>query len=408
MSPNRLAALAAVVFCVVLGGCVVAYSDQPTTTPPPPVAPPPEPPPAPAPDPDVSMFYDQLEPYGDWIQDPSYGWVWAPSGVQPFWRPYTLGHWVMSDWGWTWVSDEPFGWATYHYGRWVRAPRYGWVWVPGTVWGPAWVAWRSGPGAVGWAPLPPQVGFRVGFGLDLGGVNLDVVIQPDWWCFVEPRYLADPQVGRYAVPVARNYNYVHVTQNITNITVVNQRIVNRGIDPGEIERRSNRAIPRYRVGDLRGGPSPSRVENGEVRFYRPAVHEAPPSVAPKHAFGKPGEGPHPAPPAPNPELEKRRADADRNFDRRWNDDWNRLEKLHDQENKKVTPAPPGQAAKEEHRDEHGAAADNAYKEHQAMEERLNRQAAHPSRTVPPGQAKKAQPAAKPQKQEKKGGQQKEK
>ena len=42
-----------------------------------------------------------------------------------------------------WASEEPFGWATYHYGRWGYSDRMGWFWVPGNRWAPAWVAWRQ-------------------------------------------------------------------------------------------------------------------------------------------------------------------------------------------------------------------------------------------------------------------------
>src|SRR5437773_2233500 len=75
------------------------------------------------------------------------------------WRPYTDGHWVYTDVGWTWVSEEPFGWATYHYGRWTRLRNIGWVWVPGDEWAPAWVSWRKNNDYVGWAPLPPEAQF---------------------------------------------------------------------------------------------------------------------------------------------------------------------------------------------------------------------------------------------------------
>ena len=54
-----------------------------------------------------------------------------------------------------WVSNEPFGWATYHYGRWGFSNRVGWFWVPGNRWAPAWVAWRSSNDYLAWAPLPP-------------------------------------------------------------------------------------------------------------------------------------------------------------------------------------------------------------------------------------------------------------
>ena len=54
------------------------------------------------------------------------------------------------------MSDEPFAWAVYHYGRWGYDQDIGWFWVPGTVWAPAWVSWRRSNDVVGWAPLPPE------------------------------------------------------------------------------------------------------------------------------------------------------------------------------------------------------------------------------------------------------------
>ena len=88
-------------------------------------------------------------PYGSWYDDPRYGWVFAPAS--PSYLPYSNGHWVQTDYGFTWISGDPFGWATDHYGRWVWANR--WVWRPDTTWGPAWVQWREGNGYVGWAPV---------------------------------------------------------------------------------------------------------------------------------------------------------------------------------------------------------------------------------------------------------------
>jgi len=55
--------------------------------------------------PEASFFYDQLAPYGQWLWIDPYGWVWSPNNVTPGWRPYTDGHWVFADFGWTWVSD---------------------------------------------------------------------------------------------------------------------------------------------------------------------------------------------------------------------------------------------------------------------------------------------------------------
>jgi hypothetical protein len=114
------------------------------------------------------QFEEPLRSAGSWYDDATYGRVWMPSPLvvgNDFTPYYTGGHWVLSEYGWTWVSDWSWGWAPFHYGRWVVVAGYGWAWVPGTVWGPAWVAWRSGGGYVGWAPLPPR-GVRIaGYGV---------------------------------------------------------------------------------------------------------------------------------------------------------------------------------------------------------------------------------------------------
>src|SRR4029453_18395175 len=80
----------------------------------------------------VDFFYDALEPHGEWIEAADYGYVWHPRDVGNDWRPYTDGNWAYADAGWTWVSEEPFGWATYHYGRWVEIDQIGWSWIPDT------------------------------------------------------------------------------------------------------------------------------------------------------------------------------------------------------------------------------------------------------------------------------------
>jgi hypothetical protein len=111
--------------------------------------------------------YEDLDQYGAWRTLPEYGAVWVPARVAPDWAPYRYGHWAwVSPWGWTWVDDAPWGFAPFHYGRWVHAGNY-WAWAPGPVvrrpvYAPALVAFvggsgfsvsaRSGP-AVGWFPL---------------------------------------------------------------------------------------------------------------------------------------------------------------------------------------------------------------------------------------------------------------
>jgi hypothetical protein len=110
--------------------------------------------------------FDDLDDYGDWRDDPSYGHVWFPSQVAVEWAPYHAGHWAwISPWGWTWVDDSSWGYAPFHYGRWVSVGgRWGWVAGPVTVqavYAPALVVFiGGGPGGfggnVGWFPLGPR------------------------------------------------------------------------------------------------------------------------------------------------------------------------------------------------------------------------------------------------------------
>ncbi|WP_141701993.1 DUF6600 domain-containing protein [Methyloceanibacter stevinii] len=119
----------------------------------------------------IDEFYDALAPYGDWVADERFGYVWYPNAVQQGWRPYTVGNWVFTDeHGWYWDSPEPFAWAVYHYGRWGYDAEYGWYWVPGDTWSPAWVQWRYSDDYVGWAPEAPvrTVGYG-GYGAPYGG-----------------------------------------------------------------------------------------------------------------------------------------------------------------------------------------------------------------------------------------------
>jgi Family of unknown function (DUF6600)/FecR protein len=115
---------------------------------------------------------EDLDEYGHWNYAADYGPVWTPVGVAPGWAPYRFGHWVwVAPWGWTWVENEPWGFAPFHYGRWAFIGG-GWGWVPGPVlvrpvYAPALVAFVGGGGfgigigvgvgpAVGWFPLGPR------------------------------------------------------------------------------------------------------------------------------------------------------------------------------------------------------------------------------------------------------------
>jgi len=195
-----------------------------------------------------STFYTKLEPQGVWRETSTYGYVWQPREAQESrsWRPYTNGHWVYTDVGWTWVSEESFGWATYHYGRWTRLRNIGWVWVPGDEWAPAWVSWRKSDDYIGWAPLPPEARFDRARGIH-NWADSYYDIGPDQYCFVSTSELGAPRVERVIVPPERNVTIVNQTTNVTNITYNNTNIVNQGPNYDELHSRTHQPIPRLRL-----------------------------------------------------------------------------------------------------------------------------------------------------------------
>ena len=233
-----------------------------------------------APTADYGMFHDSLSPYGSWFETADYGYVWQPVIVRDVsWRPYVRGRWVCTDRGWTWISDEPFGWATYHYGRWAFCHGYGWVWVPGCEWAPAWVSWRSSGSHIGWAPLPPEtLAFR-------GGrcdsrVDVTFGIGSAWFNFVETRYFGNP-IHHHCLPYTQNDIYFSGTVNITNIYVHNRRVICGGPRYWDVQRQTERKPPFYRIEEDRSGrpgrdPSGMRplVKGDRLRVSAPNVDVA--------------------------------------------------------------------------------------------------------------------------------------
>ncbi len=123
----------------------------------------------------LADFKPALDPYGTWVDDSTYGTVWTPSPtvVGNDFSPYvTAGHWSYDD-DYVWVSDYDWGWAPFHYGRWVYISNRGWGWIPGRTYAGAWVSWRYGYddwGYVGWAPMPPTWYWRGGYAVGIGYV----------------------------------------------------------------------------------------------------------------------------------------------------------------------------------------------------------------------------------------------
>lgn len=94
--------------------------------------------------------------YGEWIWDSLYGYVWRPfldDHLYPWgWGPYIYGNWTSVGGQLFWVPQEPWGWIPYHLGIWQWDEKLGWVWLPGSLFAPAWVDWAFFFGHFGWRP----------------------------------------------------------------------------------------------------------------------------------------------------------------------------------------------------------------------------------------------------------------
>ena len=224
----------------------------------------------------IADFEAPLASHGTWVTVGGYGRCWHPAHVAVEWRPYCDGHWEWTDCGWYWVTDEPWGWACYHYGSWVLEPSYGWIWVPGIEWAPAWVSWRVGGGYCGWAPLAPR----------------GVVIAPSAFVFVEERHFREHH--RPNTVIVNNTTIVNKTTIINNIKredrqiagVGRQRVVvNEGPGTAIIERGTGQKISPRPIREVaRQTPVPreaiSRAES-ERRAEPGSSRPATPSVTPE-------------------------------------------------------------------------------------------------------------------------------
>jgi hypothetical protein len=211
--------------------------------------------------------YEDLDDNGDWSYVAGYGECWRPRAVSVGWAPYRFGHWVwVGRWGWTWVEDEPWGFAPFHYGRWASV-NGGWFWVPGPVvvrpvWAPALVAFvGGGPGfrfsagvGVGWFPLGPGEVFVPGYRVSRGYVNNVNITN------------TNVNITR----ITNVYNTVVINHTtVNNITYVNQR-VNGGVtvvshDAFVNSRPVAQNVMRVDAREIANAPISHRVEVEPVR-----------------------------------------------------------------------------------------------------------------------------------------------
>jgi hypothetical protein len=266
----------------------------------------------------LDYFYDQLAPYGHWERIDPYGWTWQPYNVAPEWRPYTDGYWINTDYGWTYQADNDWSWAAYHYGRWNFNETVGWFWIPGTVWGPAWVAWRHNDQYIGWAPLPYEAEWHEDGGFRSSGFNIEVGIGWSRWSFVATQHFGDPGIHLYIENSARNVTYLNRTRNITNYTVVNHQIYNNVINVAEIERTSHRRIEHYNIVESR-----SQRDVGISRANPQQYHVYRPSVAPRRQADPPQQNARSSS-EPAEQVYQRHEQENRQYNERSNQRYNDL------------------------------------------------------------------------------------
>jgi hypothetical protein len=218
---------------------------------------------------DVSLqvFYDELSPYGEWVESAQYGYVWIPD-VGPDFMPYSSeGRWISTDYGWTWVSDYEWGWAPFHYGRWDYDNYYGWLWVPDYEWGPSWVTWRSARGYYGWQPMRPGVSISLSFGNDYYN-NYN-----DYWMFVSDRDFQRSNVSRYYVNQRNRDRIIRNSTVINNTYIDNRRNSTYVSGPArdDVQRTTGKRVNSVVI---RENNRPGQeLKNGQLQIYRPDVRK---------------------------------------------------------------------------------------------------------------------------------------
>lgn len=212
------------------------------------------------------VFYDDLSPYGTWVDNPEYGYVWLPN-VEVGFTPYgSNGYWILTDAGWTWVSNYSWGWAPFHYGRWYSDPMYGPMWVPGNEWGPGWVTWRQSEGYYGWAPIGPGISIEMAY-----SNNYDV--PNDHWRFVRDRDFGRENINNYYVDKSTNVTIIKNSTVINNTYVDGKRNTkyNSGPQRADVEKHAGKAFVPVAIKE--NSKHGENVGKGELQLYRPQMQQ---------------------------------------------------------------------------------------------------------------------------------------
>ncbi|MFN7973082.1 MAG: DUF6600 domain-containing protein [Acidobacteriota bacterium] len=151
---------------------------------------------------------EDLDDNGSWV-DVEGETYYAPR-VTGSWRPYSNGYWTyVAPYGYTWISYDPFGYVTHHYGSWTYHAGYGWLWFPGAVWAPHRCYFTTYGDSVFWAPLDPWGRPVVLGGVDIRIGNVDIDLHA--WSYLPvrgfvagSRSISAPTVALWKGPVTMN------------------------------------------------------------------------------------------------------------------------------------------------------------------------------------------------------------
>lgn len=274
-------------------------------------------------------FYEVLSPYGTWVVVEGYGSAWRPHAfvVGADFYPYlTAGHWEYTVYGWSWVSDWPWGWVPFHHGRWLFTDTDGWVWIPGDEWAPAWVEWRIGGGFIGWVPLGPP------------GVHVYWAWYAPRWCWVHAHHFHRHDLHRHRIAHGRAEDDARHSSRPVNepraeaprgpapddVLAEGGAVIAKPVDvpqrlpPAAVAAERRLTQPTLQPA-VRPGPTPARRELAPPPQLRPPVDlpqrpwQLPPARPPQRllqaAPGARPEGPAPAPlppPAEAPDAVKKK------------------------------------------------------------------------------------------------------
>ena len=242
-------------------------------------------PPLPSFSPDTQARHDfgeALNPYGEWMGTQEYGEVWKPR-IQnsPNWAPYTVGRWHYTELGWHFTSAEPWGWACYHYGRWVRYRSLGWCWVPGREWAPAWVSWRTSPNHIGWSPLPPRATWNHHSGIR-HWADSRFNIGPSHYSFLRVEDFSSRNCRNSLISRRQNTSLMLSTNNVTLMFSISlggkKRICNRGPDRNFLvkhHRQDHRPLRITRSRAEKGCVNQVNVINQEIVIHQRVKNERP-------------------------------------------------------------------------------------------------------------------------------------